>query len=290
MKLFKQTTLIGIGLIGSSIARALKKERLSEKICIFSKTKKTLNKAKKLRLGDFYTNNLDASIRGSDLIIICTPLSTYKNILSKISRHVMSDAILTDVGSSKINVVKEFLKIKNNEINLLPAHPIAGTEKSGPEAGFAGLFDKRWCVITPMGRNDSKSLNKLKKLWNIFGSKVQIMDAENHDKILAITSHMPHLISYSIVSSILNSKQKSQIIKFSAGGLRDFTRIAASDATMWKDIFLNNKVNLLKITKEFEKSLKIIKKYIKQNNSKKLYELFVKTKKIRKLIEKEKQE
>ena len=174
----------------------------------------------------------------------------------------------------------------------MPAHPIAGTEKSGPESGFAELFNKRWCVITPMGKNNNKTLNKLKKLWNNFGSKVQIMDAKNHDKILAMTSHMPHLISYSLVSSSLkaNAKEKSEIIKFSAGGFRDFTRIAASDATMWKDIFLNNKINLLKITKEFEKSLNLIKNYIKKNDSKKLQEIFSRTKKIRELIEKEKQE
>ena len=292
MNFFKQTTLIGIGLIGSSIARALKQKRLSKKICIFSKTTKTINKAKKLKLGNFYTNNLKESVKDSDLIIICTPLSTYKNILVRISKHIKPDAILTDVGSTKLNVVKIFSKLKNIKFHILPAHPIAGTEKSGPESGFAELFNKRWCVITPMGKNDNKSLNKLKKLWKNFGSKVQIMSAKNHDKILAITSHMPHLISYSIVSSSLNvnAKEKSQIIKFSAGGFRDFTRIAASDAIMWKDIFLNNKTNLLKIIKEFEKSLNLLKNYIKKNNSKKLQEIFLKTKEIRKLIEKEKQE
>ena len=204
----------------------------------------------------------------------------------------MPAAILTDVGSTKSNVVNIFSKLKNVKFNILPAHPIAGTEKSGPEAGFAELFNKRWCVITPMGKNNNKTLNKLKKLWNNFGSKVQIMNAKNHDKILAITSHMPHLISYSLVSSSLNAnaKEKSQIIKFSAGGFRDFTRIAASDSIMWRDIFLNNKTNLLKITREFEKSLNLIKNYIKKNNSKKLHEIFLKTKEIRKLIEKEKQE
>ena len=165
MNFFKQTTLIGIGLIGSSIARALKKKRISKKICIFSKTQKTINKAKKFKLGNFYTNNLEESVKGSDLIIICTPLSTYKNILEKISKHIMQDAILTDVGSAKLNVVNIFSKLKNAKFHILPAHPIAGTEKSGPESGFAELFNKRWCVITPMGKNDNKSLNKLKKLW-----------------------------------------------------------------------------------------------------------------------------
>ena len=292
MNFFKQTTLIGIGLIGSSIARALKKKRLSKKIYIFSKSQKTINKAKKLKLGNFYTNNLEKSVEGSDLIIICTPLSTYKIILEKISRNIKPDAILTDVGSTKLNVVKIFSKLKNIKFNILPAHPIAGTEKTGPESGFADLFNKRWCVITPIGKNNSKSLIKLKKLWHHFGSKVQIMDAKNHDKILAITSHMPHLISYSIVSSSLNAnaKEKSQIIKFSAGGFRDFTRIAASDPIMWRDIFLNNKMNLLKITKEFEKSLNLIKKYIKHNNYKKIEEVFLNAQKVRKLIEKEKQE
>ena len=292
MILFKQTTLIGIGLIGSSIARALKKKRLSKKICIFSRTKKTINKAKKLKLGNFYTNNLEKSVKGSNLIIICSPLSTYKNILDKISDHIESNTILTDVGPSKLSVVKIFSKLKNINFNILPAHPIAGTEKSGPESGFAELFNKRWCVITPMGKNNKQSLKKLKKLWNTIGSKVQIMEAKNHDKILAITSHLPHLVSYAIVSSSLNAnkKEKSQIIKFSAGGFRDFTRIAASDPTMWRDIFLNNKTNLLKIVIEFEKSLNLIKKYIKKNKPEKLQKVFVKTQKIRKLIEKEKQE
>ncbi len=292
MILFKQTTLIGIGLIGSSIARALKKQRLTKKICIFSRTKKTINKAKKLKLGNFYTNNLEKSVKGSNLIIICSPLSTYKNILDKISDHIEPNTILTDVGSSKLSVVKIFSKLKNINFNILPAHPIAGTEKSGPESGFAELFNKRWCVITPMGKNNKQSLKKLKKLWNTLGSKVQIMEAKNHDKILAITSHLPHLVSYAIVSSSLNAnkKEKSQIIKFSAGGFRDFTRITASDPTMWRDIFLNNKTNLLKIVIEFEKSLNLIKKYIKKNKPEKLQKVFVKTQKIRKLIEKEKQE
>ena len=292
MNLFKQTTLIGIGLIGSSIARALKKKRLSKKIFIFSRSLNTIKKAKKLKLGNFYTNNLKESVKNSDLIILCTPLSTYKNILNKISKHISPNAIVTDVGSVKSSVVKIFSKFKNNKYHIIPAHPIAGTEKSGPEAGFADLFNKRWCVLTPMGNNNKKSLNILKKMWVSFGSKIQIMNPENHDKILSITSHMPHLISYSIVASALNvnSKEKSHIIKFSAGGFRDFTRIAASDAVMWKDIFLNNKKNLLKITKEFEKSLNLIKKYIKNNNSKNLYKIFIKTKKIREFIEREKQE
>ena len=292
MNLFKQTTLIGIGLIGSSIARALKKKKLSKKINIFTRSIKTLNQAKKLKLGDFYTNKIEESVKNSDLIIICTPLSTYKNILNKILKYIDKDAILTDVGSVKLKVAKIFSQLKKKDLHLIPAHPIAGTENSGPNAGFAELFNKRWCVLTPIGRNNKQSLIKIKKLWNKFGSKVQIMSVNDHDKILSLTSHMPHLISYSIVSSVLNvsTKEKSQIVKFSAGGFRDFTRIAASDATMWKDIFLDNKTNLLKITKQFEKSLNLIKKYIKENNSKKLYEIFLETKKIRKLIEKEKQD
>ena len=292
MNLFKKTTLIGIGLIGSSIARALKKNRLSKKICIFSRTPETMRKAKKLKLGNLYTNNLEESVKKSDLIIICTPLSSYKHIVGRISKYIMPNAILTDVGSTKLNVVKIFSQVKNEKFHIIPAHPIAGTEKSGPESGFAELFAKRWCVLTPMGKNNKKSLSKLKNLWINFGSKVQIMKPEKHDKILAITSHMPHLISYSIVSSVLNvnAKEKSQIIKFSAGGFRDFTRIAASDAMMWKDVFLSNKMNLLKITNEFEKSLNLIKQYIKNNKSKKLYKLFLKARKVRKLVEKEEQD
>ena len=292
MNLFKQTTLIGIGLIGSSIARAIKKKNLSKRICIFSRSQKTINKAKKLKLGNIYTTHLKQSVKNSDLVILCTPLSTYETILKKISNNIMVNAILSDVGSVKLSVDKIFSKFLNKGFHIIPAHPIAGTEKSGPEAGFAELFVRRWCVLTPSNNYDKKSLNKIQKLWINLGSKTLIMKPENHDKILALTSHMPHLISYSIVSSVLNinAKEKSKVIKFSAGGFRDFTRIASSDAIMWKDIFLNNKKNLLKTVKEFEKSLNLIKNLIKTNKSKKLLNIFSKTKKIRKLIEKEKQD
>ena len=292
MSIFKQTTLIGIGLIGSSIARALKKKKLSKSVCIFSRKQRTINIAKKLKLGNFYTTNLKESVKNSDLIIICTPISAYEIILKKISNSIMPKAILSDVGSVKYSVTKIFSKFQNKGFNIIPAHPIAGTEKSGPESGSKDLFKERWCVLTPTGNYNKNSLNKLKKMWISLGSKILIMNPENHDKILALTSHMPHLISYSIVSSALNinSKEKSKVIKFSAGGFRDFTRIASSDPTMWKDIFLNNKKNLLRTVKEFEKSLNLIKSYVKSNNEKKLFDIFVQTKKIRKLIEKEKQD
>ena len=292
MNLFKQTTLIGIGLIGSSIARAIKKKNLSKRICIFSRSQKTINKAKKLKLGNIYTTHLKQSVKNSDLVILCTPLSTYETILKKISNNIMPNAILSDVGSVKLSVDKIFSKFLNKGFHIIPAHPIAGTEKSGPEAGFAELFVRRWCVLTPSSNYDKKSLNKIQKLWINLGSKTFIMKPENHDKILALTSHMPHLISYSIVSSVLNinAKEKSKVIKFSAGGFRDFTRIASSDAIMWKDIFLNNKKNLLKTVKEFEKSLNLIKNLVKTDKSKKLLNIFSKTKQIRKLIEKENQD
>ena len=292
MNLFKQTTLIGIGLIGSSIARAIKKKNLSKRICIFSRSQKTINKAKKLKLGNIYTTHLKQSVKNSDLVILCTPLSTYETILKKISNNIMPNAILSDVGSVKLSVDKIFSKFLNKGFHIIPAHPIAGTEKSGPEAGFAELFVRRWCVLTPSSNYDKKSLNKIQKLWINLGSKTFIMKPENHDKILALTSHMPHLISYSIVLSVLNinAKEKSKVIKFSAGGFRDFTRIASSDAIMWKDIFLNNKKNLLKTVKEFEKSLNLIKNLVKTDKSKKLLNIFSKTKQIRRLIEKEKQD
>ena len=292
MNLFKQTTLIGIGLIGSSIARAIKKKNLSKRICIFSRSQKTINKAKKLKLGNIYTTHLKQSVKNSDLVILCTPLSTYETILKKISNNIMPNAILSDVGSVKLSVDKIFSKFLNKGFHIIPAHPIAGTEKSGPEAGFAELFVRRWCVLTPSSNYDKKSLNKIQKLWINLGSKTLIMKPENHDKILALTSHMPHLISYSIVLSVLNinAKEKSKVIKFSAGGFRDFTRIASSDAIMWKDIFLNNKKNLLKTVKEFEKSLNLIKNLVKTDKSKKLLNIFSKTKQIRRLIEKEKQD
>ena len=292
MIFFKKITLIGIGLIGSSIARAVRKKKISRNISIFSRRKKTLLKAKKLNLGNSYTTNLEKSVQNSDLIIICTPISTYDSILQKISKFVLPGAIITDVGSVKVNVVKIFSKYKNKNINFIPAHPIAGTEKSGPESGFYNLFEKRWCVLTPFGRYNKTSLSKIKGLWNKFGARTFIMKPESHDKILALTSHMPHLISYCIVSSALNinAKDKSQVIKFSAGGFRDFTRIASSDPTMWRDIFLNNKNNLLKTLNEFNKSLNAIKSFIIKNKSDKLVDIFSKTKKIRRLIEKENQD
>ena len=190
MEFFKQTTLIGIGLIGSSIARALKKKKLSKSIYIFSRRQKTINKAKKLKLGNFYTTKLEESVKNSDLIIICTPISTYEIILKKISSIIMSGAILSDVGSIKFNVTKIFSKFQNKGFNIIPAHPIAGTEKSGPDAGSADLFEKRWCVLTPTGSYNKKSLNKIKKLWINLGSKILIMKPENHDRILALTPHI----------------------------------------------------------------------------------------------------
>ena len=184
MNLFKQTTLIGIGLIGSSIARAIKKKNLSKRICIFSRSQKTINKAKKLKLGNIYTTHLKQSVKNSDLVILCTPLSTYETILKKISNNIMPNAILSDVGSVKLSVDKIFSKFLNKGFHIIPAHPIAGTEKSGPEAGFAELFVRRWCVLTPSSNYDKKSLNKIQKLWINLGSKTLIMKPENHDKIL----------------------------------------------------------------------------------------------------------
>ena len=219
MNFFKQTTLIGIGLIGSSIARALKKKKVTKKICIFSRTERTINKAKKLKLGNFYTNDLEKSVEGSDLIIICTPLSTYKNILDKISNHIMPNTILTDVGSAKLNAVKIFSKLKNVKFNILPAHPIAGTEKSGPESGFAELFYKKCCLLTPYTDTDKVHLDKVVFFWEELGMFVDIMSPEMHDLVLATISHLPHLVAFNLVdtASKLENKKNYEVTKYAAG-------------------------------------------------------------------------
>jgi cyclohexadieny/prephenate dehydrogenase len=284
--MFKKITIVGFGLIGSSIAREIKKHKLSKFVSACDISSKHLTEIKKLKLADEVTPNLKQSMIGSDLIIISTPLSAYKEIFVTIKKFANKNVLVTDVGSSKLEVVQMGEKILKNHAYFVPAHPIAGTEQSGPTAGFVNLFKNRWCIITPCKLTNQHSKNKIKKLWEIFGSNVTIMKPKNHDNTMAITSHIPHLIAYNIVGTAakLESKTKSEVIKFSASGFRDFTRIASSDPTMWRDIMISNKKQILFMLKRFNQDLNNLKKAIEGNNKKKLFNTFRTTRNIRKKI------
>ena len=281
--MFKKITIIGFGLIGSSIAREIKKYKLSKFISACDTSSKHLSEIKKLKLADEVTANLKQSLTGSDLIIISTPLSAYKEIFVTIKKFSNKKVLVTDVGSSKLEVVQMGEKILKNHAYFVPAHPIAGTEQSGPTAGFLNLFKNRWCIITPCKLTNQPSKNKIKKLWETFGSNVTIMNPKNHDNTMAITSHIPHLIAYNIVgtASKLETKTKSEVIKFSASGFRDFTRIASSDPTMWRDIMISNKKQILFMLKKFNQDLNSLKKAIEGNNKQKLFNTFKTTRNIR---------
>ncbi|NKA00998.1 MAG: prephenate dehydrogenase/arogenate dehydrogenase family protein, partial [Proteobacteria bacterium] len=230
--------------------------------------------------------NLRKSVENSDLVIISTPLGTYKEIVSVIKNHLKKNCILTDVGSAKIFVTNTVSKLINKNTIWIPAHPVAGTEQSGPEAGFADLFKNRWCIITPINKKNPNSVKKLKNFWKKIGSKVQHMSAEHHDKVMAITSHIPHLIAYNIVGTAANLEKdtKSEVIKYSASGFRDFTRIASSDPTMWRDIALNNRKQILHMLEKFNLDLSNLKRAIVKKDGNKLFKLFSKTRKIRQAI------
>jgi len=284
--MFKKVCIIGCGLIGSSIARAIKKNNLSNQIVSSNRSKITNKKVIKLNIVDDSSTNTKKMVRESDLVIIATPLSGYKSVILKIKNSLKNGAILTDVGSVKKNAISLIEKNIPKNISWISSHPIAGTEESGPDSGFANLFKNRWCILTPSNQTKKQDIKLLALFWKKIGSRVDIMDAKQHDYILSITSHLPHLIAYNIVHTTLSVKKKKNqdVIKYSAGGLRDFTRIAASNPIMWRDIFIQNKKNTSKMIDKFIKNLKDLKKAIENKNEKKLEKIFTKTKKIRKKI------
>ena len=285
-KLFNQISVIGLGLIGSSFSIAIKKNKVANKVVGYSRSNSTRIAAKKLNLVDTVANTLITSVRGSDLIIICTPLSTYPKIIKEIMPHLEKNSIVTDVGSAKSTTINEVSGLFSKFIEFIPAHPIAGTEQSGPYAGFPELFIGRWCIITPLKKNKPSSVNKIKVLWKLLGSKVDIMSPERHDRVMAITSHLPHLIAYNIVSTAadLETVTKQEIIKYSASGFRDFTRIASSDPVMWRDIFLKNKDAVLEMIGRFSEDLSALQKAVRWEDSKTLHKMFSRTRKIREKI------
>ena len=284
--MFKKVCIIGCGLIGSSIARAIKKNRIANKVVSSNRSEATNKKVIKLNIVDEASSDIKKIVKESDLIIIATPLSSYKNVILKIKNSLKSGAILTDVGSVKKKAIALIEKNIPKNISWISSHPIAGTEESGPESGFSDLFKNRWCILTPSNQAKDRDIKLLEIFWKKMGSRVDIMNIKQHDYILSITSHMPHLIAYNIVNTTLNVKKKKErdIIKYSAGGLRDFTRIASSNPVMWRDIFIQNKENTSKMIDKFIVNLKDLKKAIKNKNEKKLEKIFTRTKKIRKEI------
>ena len=284
--MFKKVCVIGCGLIGSSVARAIKKNNLSTKIVSSNRSDAVNKKVIELKIVDDSSSDTKKMVNGSDLIVIATPLSSYENVISKIKNSLKNGTILTDVGSVKENIINLVEKAVPENVSWISSHPIAGTEESGPEMGFSELFENRWCILTPSKKAKEKDIKLLETFWKKIGSKVDVMEAKQHDYILSVTSHIPHLIAYNIVNMTLDlqDKKESGIIKYSAGGLRDFTRIAASNPIMWRDIFIQNKKNTSKMINKFIENLEDLKKAIENEDGKKLEEIFTKTKKIRKKI------
>ena len=284
---YNSVLIIGMGLIGSSIARVIKEKKISKKIFALDISNKIINTSKKLNLVDEIENNLNNYKQQFDIIFICTPLSSYKNIFHELNSFVKNSTLLTDVGSTKASVINEFKYIiDNKKILFVPAHPIAGLEKSGPEFGFAKLFENRYCILTPLDKNE-KLTKSISAIWESFGMKIELMDANHHDRVLAMTSHIPQLIAYSVVGTAteLENQMKDEVIKYSAAGFRDFTRLAGSDPIMWRDVYEKNKVAVLEMLGRFSEDLLTYQKAIRNNDLKFLEKQFSKSKEIRKIIE-----
>ena len=284
--------IIGCGLIGSSILRAVSKKRIAKKIFVFEKSSSNISKIKKIKVPLEITKDLKKIVPEVDMIIFCTPMSEYERIILKINKYIKNKTLITDVGSTKeksLFLIKK--KLKKN-ISWISSHPIAGAEMSGPEFGSSSLFLKKWCILIKEKNCNKKHLIILKKFWKKIGSKVAIMDSKKHDIIFSITSHLPHLIAYNLVKTATDfeKKKKFSLIKYSAGGLRDFSRIAASNEIMWRDVFFHNSENITKAIDLFINSLKSFKKDIKFKKNKTILKKLIETKKVRKKIIKLKQD
>ncbi|WP_421725735.1 prephenate/arogenate dehydrogenase family protein [Bauldia sp.] len=280
---FPRLALIGIGLIGSSIALAARRAGATDHIAIHSRTPETLHRAENLGLGDSYHADLADAVRDADCVILCVPVGISGAIAKAIADTLKPGAIVTDVGSVKASVVAQMTPHLPATAHFVPGHPVAGTENSGPDAGFAELFDNRWCILTPFPETDAGAVAQLAAFWRRLGAYVESMTPEHHDLVLAITSHVPHLIAYNIVGTAadLETVSQSEVMKFSAGGFRDFTRIAASDPTMWRDIFLHNREAVLEMLARFSEDLSALQRLIRYGEGDKLFDLFTRTRAIR---------
>lgn len=281
-----KVTIIGMGLIGSSIARNIQEHKLAKTLIAADVDSDVCKKVIELGIADYVTDDLARSVEDSDMVILCIPVGAMRDVMHLIAANLKDSAIITDTGSVKVSVIEAIKPFCRDDISLVPAHPIAGTEFSGPESGFSELFDDRWCVLTPLPETSIKAVEQVTKLWEGCGSKVEIMGAKHHDLVLGITSHLPHLIAYTIVGTAneLEDDIKSEVIKFSASGFRDFTRIAASDPVMWRDVFLNNKEAVLEVLQRFTEDLTALQRAIRKGDGDYLYDKFEDTRAIRKEI------
>jgi cyclohexadieny/prephenate dehydrogenase len=264
----------------------MKREHLAQTIAITTRSAQTLKRAEELGLGDYYSLDVGEAVNDADLVIVCTPVGACEAVAKTIAPHLKQGAIITDVGSVKKSVVEQMQPHLPSNVHLVPGHPIAGTEYSGPDSGFASLFEKRWCILTPDETTQKQATETLKLFWEKCGSQVEIMDAHHHDLVLAITSHLPHLIAYNIVGTAddLATETRSEVIKFSASGFRDFTRIAASDPTMWRDVFIHNKEAVLETLGRFSEDLSSLQRAIRRGDGDQLFDLFSRTREIRRSI------
>jgi len=284
--LFAKVALIGVGLIGSSLAHAMRRGGVAGRIAGHAPDAEILERARKVGFADSLSISVQEAVGDADLVILAAPVGAFGEIAKEIGSSLKPGAIVSDVGSVKGTVLRDVGPHLPSRVHLVPAHPIAGTEQSGPEAGFAELFDGRWCILTPPSGTDPQAIERMKVFWERLGSQVEIMDAKHHDLVLAITSHVPHLIAYNIVGTAddLETVTEGEVIKFSAGGFRDFTRIAASDPTMWRDVFLNNREAVLEMLSRFNEDLSALQRAIRWGDGDALFNLFTRTRAIRRSI------
>ena len=282
----KNILIIGCGLIGSSILRAIRARKISKNIYVYEKSKKNISIIKKLKIECKIINKLDNVSKNFDLIILCTPMSQYQNVITRINKYISNKTIVTDVGSTKESSSKQVRKLLNKNKIWIPSHPIAGSEVSGAEYGDKNLFKNKWCVLIKEKNTKKKYLSKLRIFWKKLGSKVILMNSKQHDIVFSMTSHLPHLIAYNLVKTATDfeKQKKYNLIKYSAGGLRDFSRIAASNEIMWRDVFFSNQKNIISAINLFIRNLNLFKKNIKKRENKKLIKKLINSKKVRKQI------
>lgn len=284
--IYNRLALIGVGLIGSSIARAARAQGAVGSIIATARSEATRKRVAELGLADQVVETSTAAVAGADLVIVCIPVGACGPVAKEIAPHLMPGATVSDVGSVKGSVVRDMAPHLPANVHFVPAHPVAGTEYSGPDAGFAELFVNRWCILTPPEGQDPAAVEKLAAFWRLLGANVESMPPDHHDLVLAVTSHLPHLIAYTIVGTAdeLETVTRSEVLKFSAGGFRDFTRIAASDPTMWRDVFLANKDAVLEMLGRFNEDISLLTKAIRNGDGDALYNHFARTRAIRRGI------
>ena len=284
--LFERVALVGIGLIGSSLARVIRREGLAGSLAISTRSRPTLDRAEEVGLGDSYHVDPAEAVEGADLVIVSVPVGASGEVARSIAPALKPGAIVTDVGSTKASVIAQMAPELPHGVHFIPGHPLAGTEKSGPDAGFASLFENRWCILTPLPDTDPAAMERLAEFWRRCGSNIDTMDPNHHDMVLAIVSHLPHIIAYNIVGTAddLETVTKSEVIKYSASGFRDFTRLAASDPTMWRDVCLHNRDAILEMLARFSEDLASLQRAVRWGDGDKLFDLFTRTRAIRRSI------